>query len=75
MNTPANTRLDEIVNRNSRSRILDVMFAAMVAMLLTLFVAGIQQASSSPLSASPTVDAYGEPIADLDGACDVEVTC
>jgi hypothetical protein len=74
MNTSTN-RLEDIVNRNSRSRILDVMFAAMVAMLLALFVVGIQQASNAPLAATPSIDADGEIIANVDGTCDVDVTC
>jgi hypothetical protein len=46
-----NTRLDEIVERNSRSRVVDIAFAAMVALMLTLSLVSLRASAARPLVA------------------------
>lgn len=50
MTTTTHTRLDEIADRNSRSRITDLLFASMIVLLLVLFVVSLQAAASPSVS-------------------------
>ena len=67
-------RFEEIAERNSRSRLADVAFAAMVALLLVFCLASLRTAGASPLNAgTPTVTDQAHAIADH--ACFVEIDC
>jgi hypothetical protein len=67
MNTT--TRFDEIADRNTKSRVADLFFAAMIAMLVVFFVASLRAA------AEPSVSHAAKPaatqLAHQQGACDV----
>ena len=66
MNTT--TRLDEIADRNSKSRVADLFFAALIAFLLIFCVASLRAA------AEPSVSHAAKPAATQlahNGACDV----
>lgn len=67
MNTMT-TRLDEIAERNSRGRKIDLAFAMMIAVLLFVCVAGLRAAAAPSMTrhATPDVERYAA------GACDVE---
>jgi hypothetical protein len=79
MNTTSTmSRLDEIADRNSKSRILDFAFAAMIALLLVLSVASLRSAAAQSVSHSATSysETYPAELAGHDGTCDVEtVNC
>jgi hypothetical protein len=62
-----NTRLDEIVERNSRSRVVDIAFAAMVAALLTFGLVSFNASAARPLH--PTVAGGQACVLELDTNC------
>ena len=69
MNTT--TRLDEIADRNSKSRVADLFFAALIAFLLVFAVASLRAA------AEPSVSRAAKPAATQlahNGACDVSIS-
>jgi len=67
------TRLDDIADRNSKSRVLDLAFAAMIALLLVLGVASLRAAASPSVSHSAT--ATPSQLADTGATCDLDATC
>jgi hypothetical protein len=71
----ATTRLDDIADRNSRSRVLDVAFAAVIAILMMLCLVSLRDAAGGDLRANDTAssaDHSGVVVAD--SACDVDST-
>ena len=77
MNTTTNTtRLDDIAERNTRSRVIDLAFAAMVTILLVLGLLSLRAAAAPSVSYSAT-HAQPEQIADAnsDGVCELEAAC
>jgi hypothetical protein len=51
-NTATANRLNDIADRNARSRVIDIVFAALVAMLIVLSVASLGEAAASPMTHS-----------------------
>ena len=73
MTTTTHTRLDDIAERNTRSRFIDLAFAAMVTILLVLGLLSLRAAASPSVSYS-AVHAQPAQIAGVDAVCDVEAT-
>ncbi len=74
--TTHTTRLDDIAERNTRSRTIDLLFASMIALFLVLCVASLRAAASPSVSHSATHSAATEAhVADTGAVCDVEAAC
>lgn len=74
--TTHTTRLEEIAERNTRSRITDLLFASMIALLLVMCLASLRAAASPSVSHSATHSAVTEAhVADTGAVCDVEAAC
>jgi hypothetical protein len=68
----ATTRLDEIADRNSRSRVVDVAFAAVIAILLMLCLVSLRVAAGGDLRAYDTAST-ADNVADVGGGvCDLD---
>jgi hypothetical protein len=67
MNTT--TRLDEIADRNSKSRVADLFFAALIAFLLIFCVASLKAAAEPSVSHAAAKPAAAQLA--HNGACDV----
>ncbi len=52
MNTTSTNRLDQIADRQRTSRVVDILFAGMIALLMTFFVASYGQANAKSLAKS-----------------------
>jgi hypothetical protein len=65
------TRLEDIAERNTRSRIVDVAFAAMVALLLVLSVVSLRAvAAPKDAAAQPAAVTVDHVAHQEDGACE-----
>ena len=74
--TTHTTRLEDIAERNTRSRITDVLFASMIALLLVLCLASLRAAASPSVSHSAAHPAAVEAhLADTGATCDLEAAC
>ena len=74
--TITTTRLDDIADRNTRSRILDVAFAAMIALMLVLGVASRRAAAAPSVKASATTSSVeAGHLAGAGEVCDAEAVC
>ena len=74
--TTHTTRLDDIAERNTRSRITDLLFASMIAMLLVICLASLRAAASPSVSHSASHWTVTEGrVADTGAVCDVEAAC
>jgi hypothetical protein len=74
--TTHTTRLDDIADRNTRSRVTDLLFSSMIALLLVLCLASLRAAASPSVSYSATHSAVTEAhVADTGAVCDVEAAC
>jgi|RhiMetdeSRZDD1v2_1073273.scaffolds.fasta_scaffold494976_2 hypothetical protein len=71
MNT-ITTRLDEIADRNSRSRVADLFFAAMIAFVLVFAVASLKAAAEPSVSRAAAKPAAQLVAHHADGACAVD---
>lgn len=50
MNTTSTNRLDQIADRQRTSRVIDMLFLGMIALLMTFFVASYGQANAKSLA-------------------------
>lgn len=75
MNTTTHmTRLEDIAERNTRSRVIDLLFAGMIALMLVLFTVSLRAAASPSVSHSATTPQPAQ-LADTGATCDVDATC
>jgi hypothetical protein len=71
--TTSTNRLDQIADRQRTSRVVDILFAGMIALLMTFFVASYGQANAKAMSkhsATPAAQT-ADSVAHVDGgACE-----
>lgn len=74
--TTHTTRLEEIAERNTRSRITDLLFASMIALLLVMCLTSLRAAASPSVSHSASHWSVTEGhLADTGAVCDLEAAC
>jgi len=74
--TTHTTRLDDIADRNTRSRTIDLLFASMIALFLVLCVASLRAAASPSVSHSASHWSVTEGhVADTGAVCDLDAAC
>lgn len=72
--TTSTNRLDDIATRQRSARVMDLLFAAMIAFLMIWSVASLKVASAQAETAGLKAPAH-EQVAATGGACDVDVEC
>ena len=69
----ATNRLSEIADRNNRSRVVDVAFAAVIAILMMLCLVSLRDAAGSELRANHAASTDTSGVADVgDSVCAVD---
>ena len=70
----ASHRLEDIVDRQRNARVMDIVFAAMIAFLMIWSIASLRVASAQADTAGLKAP-VAEELAATGGACDVDSAC
>jgi len=73
--TTQTNRLDDIANRQRTARVMDLLFAAMIAFLMIWSIASLRVASANAETAGLKQAPAVQQVADTGAACDVDVAC